>query len=126
MYCFILQEIAPEEVTAFPILKAYSAPRIGGIPSKFVKLARCILSLYLAKLFNKRIEQEILPRDFKTVYVIPILSLLLLIAFLNSACILFCLILGLSVLILLRFVSGLFCEHIVFVVFSFYVDPHSN
>ena len=39
---------------------------------KFVKLARCILSPYLAKLFNKCIEQEIFPHDFKVAYVIPI------------------------------------------------------
>ena len=43
-----------------------------GISPKFVKLANCIFSPYLAKLFNKRFEQEIFPRDFKVAYVIPI------------------------------------------------------
>ena len=42
------------------------------IPPKFVNLARCILSPYLAKLFNKCIEQKIFPSDFKVTYVIPI------------------------------------------------------
>ena len=37
-----------------------------------MKLAKCILSPYLANLFNKRIDQDIFPFDFKTAYIIPI------------------------------------------------------
>ena len=52
-------------------IKPYSPPGMDGIPSKFAKFAWCILTSYLAKLFNKCIEQEIFPRDFKVAYVIP-------------------------------------------------------
>ena len=37
-----------------------------------MKLAKCILSPYLANLFNKCINQNIFPFDFKIAYVIPI------------------------------------------------------
>ena len=49
----MLPEITPEEVSncIFDI-KLYSTSVMDGIPPKFVKLARCILSPYLAKLFN--------------------------------------------------------------------------
>ena len=43
-----------------------------GIPRKFVKLAKWILSPYIAKLFNKCIKQKIFPRDFIVAHVIPI------------------------------------------------------
>ena len=43
-----------------------------GVSPKFVKLPRYILSRYLAKLFNKCIEQEIFPCNFKAAYVILI------------------------------------------------------
>ena len=72
MHSFMLHEITPEEVNFFPILNPYSAPGVDGIPPKFVKLARFILFPYLAKLFNKCIEQEIFPCNFKVAYVIPI------------------------------------------------------
>ena len=73
MHSFMLYEITPEEVNnCITNIKPYSAPGMDGIPPKFVKLARCILSPYLAKLFNKCIEQEIFPRDFKVAYVISI------------------------------------------------------
>ena len=73
MHSFMLHEITPEEVSnCISNIKLYSAPGIAPSPPKFVKLARCILSPYLAKLFNKCIEQEIFPRNFKVAYVIPI------------------------------------------------------
>ena len=73
MHSFMLHEITPEEVSnCISNIIPYSAPGMDGIPPKFVKLARYILSPYLAKLFNKCIEQEIFPRDFKVAYVIPI------------------------------------------------------
>ena len=69
----MLLYITPEEVsTCISNIKLYSAPGMNGIPPKFVKLARCIFSPYLAKLFNKCIKQEFFPRDFKEAYVIPI------------------------------------------------------
>ena len=65
MHSFMLYEITPGEgsYSIFNI-KPYSVPGVDGIPPKFVKLARCILFPYLAKLFNKYIEQEIFRRDF--------------------------------------------------------------
>ena len=42
------------------------------ISPKFVKLAKCILSPYLANLLNKCIDQDIFPFDFKIAYVILI------------------------------------------------------
>ena len=73
MHSLMLHETTPEEVSnCISNIKPYSAPGVDGIPLKFVKLARCIISPYLAKLFNKYIEQEIFPRDFKIAYVIPI------------------------------------------------------
>ena len=66
MHSFMLHEITPEEVSnRISKIKPYSAPGMDGIPPKFVKLARCILSSYLAKLFNKCIEQEIFLCNFK-------------------------------------------------------------
>ena len=73
MHSFMLHEITPEEISnCISIIKPYYAPGMDRKPPKFVKLARCILSPYLAKLFTKCIEQEIFPRDFKVAYVIPI------------------------------------------------------
>ena len=70
---FLLHELTPEEVSnCISNIKPYSAPGMDGIPPKFVKLTRGILSPYLGKLFNKCTEQEIFPRNFKVAYVIPI------------------------------------------------------
>ena len=45
---FVLHEIIPEEVSnCIFIIKPYSSPGVDGIPPKFVKSARCILSPYL-------------------------------------------------------------------------------
>ena len=71
MHSFMLHEITPEEVSnCISNNKLYFATDMDGIPPKFVKIAR-ILSPYLAKLFNKCIEQEIFPRDVKVAYAIP-------------------------------------------------------
>ena len=74
MYAFFyIHEITPEEVSSCIFdIRPYSAPVMDGIPPKFVKLARCILFLYLVKLFNKCIEQEFFPHDFKVAHVILI------------------------------------------------------
>ena len=67
----MLHEITPEEVNnCNSNTKLYSVPGMDGIPPKFDKLARCILSPYLAKLFYKCIEKEIFPRDFKVAYAV--------------------------------------------------------
>ena len=73
MHSFVLHEITLEEVSNnISNIKPYSAPGMDGIPPKFVKLARCILSLYHTKLFNKCSinKQEIFLRDFE----VPMLS----------------------------------------------------
>ena len=60
MHCFMLHEITPEKVsTCISNINPYSALDVDGIPPKFVKLAKCILSPCFAKLFNKCIEQKI-------------------------------------------------------------------
>ena len=53
-------------------IKSHSAPGKDEILPKFVKLAKCILTSYLANLFNKCFNQDIFPFDFKIAYVIPI------------------------------------------------------
>ena len=56
---FMLQEITTEDVSnAIDSIKSHSAPGKDEISPKFVKLAKCILSPYLANLFNKCIDQE--------------------------------------------------------------------
>ena len=70
---FVLQEITTEDVSnVVDSIKSHSASGIDDILPKFVKLANCILSPYLANSFNKCIDQDIFLFEFKTVYVIPI------------------------------------------------------
>ena len=69
----MLQEITTENVSnVTDSIKFHSAPGKDDIPPKFVKLVECILSPYLANLFNKCIDQSIFPFDFETAYVVPI------------------------------------------------------
>ena len=79
MYAFFYasQNYSREVSNCIFNIKPYFAPGMDRITPNFVKLARCILSPYLAKLFNKCIEQEFFPRDFKVAYVIPIPKTLL-------------------------------------------------
>ena len=73
MHFLKLHKITPEEVSnCISNIKPYSAPGMKGILLKFVLLARCMFSPYLAKLFSKCTEQKIFPRDFKVAYVISI------------------------------------------------------
>ena len=66
----MLHEITPREVcNCISNIKPYSAPGVDRIPPK---LAWCIFSPYLAKLFNKCVKQEIFSRDFRVAYVILI------------------------------------------------------
>ena len=56
---FVLQEINTEDVNnVIDSIKSHSAPGKNDISPKFVKLAKCILSPYLANLFNKCIDQD--------------------------------------------------------------------
>ena len=70
LHSFMLYEITLEVSNSISNIKPYFASGMNGILLKFIKLTRCILFPYLAKLFNKCIEQEIFPRDFKAAYVI--------------------------------------------------------
>ena len=73
MHSFMLHEITPEEVrNCISNIKPYSVSGMNGISPKVVKLARCIFSPCLAKLFNKSLEQELFPIDLKLANVIPI------------------------------------------------------
>ena len=69
---FVTQEITEEEVSVcFDKIKIRSAHGIDQIPAKFVKLAKCVLLPILTKLFNKCVNQETFPNEFKTAYVFP-------------------------------------------------------
>ena len=64
---FAFQEIDEEEVNfCINNIKVNSAPGSDGIPSRFVKLAKTILTPLLTKNFNKCIQHEIFPNAFKT------------------------------------------------------------
>ena len=70
---FVLQKVTTEDVSnVIDTTKSHSAPGKDDILPKFVKLAKCIISFYLANLFNKCTDQDIFPFDFKTAYDIPI------------------------------------------------------
>ena len=72
MHFFMPHEITQEEVSnCISNIKPYFVQVMDKIPPKFVKLAKCILSPYLAKLFSKCIEQEIFSRDFKVANILP-------------------------------------------------------
>ena len=68
-----MDEISAQDVSnSIDNSKPHSAPGVDGIFPKFIKLVKPILSPYLASLFNKCIQQEIFPYDFKLAHVIPI------------------------------------------------------
>ena len=70
---FAFQKICEEDViSCIDNVKPDAASGSDEIPSKFVKLSKCILASLLTKLFNKCIKQEIFPDPFKLAYVIPI------------------------------------------------------
>ena len=70
---FVLQEITTEDVSnVTDSIKFYFAPGKNDILPKFMKLVICMLSPFLANLFNKYIDHDIFPFDIKTAYVIPI------------------------------------------------------
>ena len=53
-------------------VKSNSAPGIDGISPKFIKMAKVALAPILTKLYNKCLQQECFPDDFKVGQVIPI------------------------------------------------------
>ena len=74
---FAFQKIDEEEVNfCINNIKVNSAPGLDGIPFKFVKLAKIILTPLLTKIFNKCVQHEIFPNAFKTAQVIPIPKIL--------------------------------------------------
>ena len=53
-------------------VKSNPAPGIDGISPKFVKMARVVLTPILTKLYNKCLQQECFPDEFKVGQVIPV------------------------------------------------------
>ena len=73
MQSCVLHEITEDEVSgSIECIKVHSSQRFDQIPAKFLKLAKCVLTPILAKLFNKCIKQETFPDEFKIACVIPI------------------------------------------------------
>ena len=69
----MIEEILSEDVSdCIDKLKSYTAPGLDQISPKFVKLSMCVLAPLLARLFNRCIELEAFPNDFKIASVIPI------------------------------------------------------
>ena len=70
---FAFQEIDEEEVNFYiNNIKVNSTPGSDGIPPRFVKLAKTILTPLLTKIFYKCNQHEIFPNAFKMAQVIPI------------------------------------------------------
>lgn len=70
---FVMHEIIEEEVIdCINNIKSHSAPGLDGISPKFVKMAKTIVAPYLTKLFNKCINEETFPDQFKIASVTPI------------------------------------------------------
>ena len=72
MQSLALQEICEDVISCINNVKFDPAPGSDEIPSKFVKLSKCILAPLSSKLFNKCFKQENCPDPFKLAYVIPI------------------------------------------------------
>ena len=69
----VLREINEDEVAEeINNLKTKSACGLLQISSKFIKMSKNVISLLLAQIFTKCIEQEIFPKPFKQSQVIPI------------------------------------------------------
>ena len=70
---FMIEEIFSEDVSdCIDKLKPYTALGLDHISPNFVKLSKCVIASLLAKLFNRCIELETFPNDFKVASVIPI------------------------------------------------------
>ena len=69
----MLHEFTESKVSLAIIdVKSNSAPGIDGISPKFIKMAKVALAPILTKLYNKCLQQECFPDDFKVGQVIPI------------------------------------------------------
>ena len=68
----MLEEISEDVSDCVDKLKPHTAPGLDQISPKFVKLSKCVLAPLLARLFNRCIELETFPNDFKIASVIPI------------------------------------------------------
>ena len=73
MQSFVMHEISEDEVrTSINNVKAHTAHGFDHIPAKFIKTAACVLTPFLTRIFNKSVEQETFPKDYKIAYVVPI------------------------------------------------------
>ena len=73
MQSFTLHEFTEGEVSfAINDVECNTAPGMDGISPKFVKMARVALAPILTKLYNKCLQQECFPDEFKVGQVIPI------------------------------------------------------
>ena len=71
MVLFSMKYQKIKSVQGIDNIKTNSAHGINGIPSKFVKMAKCV-HVSFTKLFNICIKEEIFSEEFKIAYVIPI------------------------------------------------------
>ena len=73
MQSFMLHEFTESKVSlAISDVRSNSTHGIDGISSKFMKMAKVALAPILTKLFNKCLQHECFPDDFKVGQVIPI------------------------------------------------------
>ena len=82
MQSFVIHEVSEDEVrTSLNNVKAHTAHGFDHTPAKFIKTAACVLTPFLTRIFNKCVEQETFPNDYKIAYVVPIPKVLSLQAF---------------------------------------------
>ena len=68
-----MHEISEDEVrTSINNVKAHTAHGFDHIPAKFIKTAACVFTPFLTRKFNKCVEKETFPDDYKIAYVVPI------------------------------------------------------
>ena len=66
----LLDIVESEVASAIDNIKTNSAPGPDGIPPKFIKMAKIVLVPVFTKLYNKCLEEECFPDDFKLSHVI--------------------------------------------------------
>lgn len=73
VHSFVLNEVTENEVSnSIDNLKFRSSPGIDGVPPKYVKMAKVVLSPILTNLFNKCFRDETFPECFKVSQIIPL------------------------------------------------------
>ena len=73
MQSFAMHEISEDEVrTSINNVKAHTAHGFDRIPAKLIKTAASVLTPFHTRIFNKCVEQETFPNDYKIAYVVPI------------------------------------------------------